>query len=158
MHNHDRTMRISQNSLRVRSQHPAMKDCVASFAHHNEAGLDGVSLVDDLLRRMTENNIRFEFNLFLLGAFAQRDETLLIALLPSSSTAWNSALSAGSGGRITAKRMFGFHISCHRQGNVQSVLRMWRRVECNKYPLNSNKRRASHGLHLSFFCGYWPLN
>jgi hypothetical protein len=38
------------------------------------------------------------------------------------------------------------------------VLRVWRRIECNKYPLNSNKNRASHMLHLPFFCGHRPLN
>jgi hypothetical protein len=52
----------------------------------------------------------------------------------------------------------GLHIPRHLQGNIQSVLRMWRRVECNQYPLNSNKSRASHSFHLSFFCGDWPLN
>src|ERR1035437_10126215 len=35
---------------------------------------------------------------------------------------------------------------------------MWRCVECNQYPLNSNKHWASHTLHLSFLCGYWPHN
>jgi hypothetical protein len=38
------------------------------------------------------------------------------------------------------------------------VLRMRRCVECNQHPLNSNKDRASHGRHLTFFCGNWPLN
>jgi len=59
-----------------------MKDRVAALAHHNETGLDSVCFVDDLFCRMTEDNIRFEFNLFLLGTLAERDETLLIALLP----------------------------------------------------------------------------
>jgi hypothetical protein len=36
------------------------------------------------------------------------------------------------------------------------VLRMWRRIECHQYSLNSYKNRASHDDHLTFFCGYWP--
>jgi len=45
-----------------------MQDGVAALAHHNETGLDCVRLMDDLFRRMTEDDIRFEFNLFLPGA------------------------------------------------------------------------------------------
>ena len=59
-----------------------MQDGVAALAHHNEAGLDGVRPVNDLLRRMAHDDIRFEFDSLLLGAFADRDETSLIALAP----------------------------------------------------------------------------
>jgi len=59
-----------------------MKDCVAALAHYDETGLDRVRLVNDLFCRMTEDNIRFEFNLFLLGALSERDETALKTFLP----------------------------------------------------------------------------
>jgi predicted HD phosphohydrolase len=35
MDDHHRAVRIPQNALRVRAQHPAMKDGVAALAHHN---------------------------------------------------------------------------------------------------------------------------
>ena len=63
MDDHHRAVRIPQHALGIRAQHPAMKDRVAALAHHNETGLDCVRFVDDLFRRMAEDNIRFEFNL-----------------------------------------------------------------------------------------------
>src|ERR1035438_577197 len=68
MHDHNRTMRILEHALGVRAQHPAMKNGVAALAHHNEAGLDGICPVDDLLRRMANDNLSFKFNLLLAGA------------------------------------------------------------------------------------------
>src|ERR1039458_4798597 len=82
MHDHHWTMGILENALRVRAQHPAMKDGVAALAHHNETGLDGVRPVKDLFRRMAHDDIGFEFNLLLPGALADRSETALIALTP----------------------------------------------------------------------------
>src|ERR1035438_5961150 len=82
MDDHYWTVRIPQNALGIRAQHPAMENCMAALAHHNEAGLDYVGFVDDLLRRMAQDNVSFDFNVALLGAFAQRDETFLVALLP----------------------------------------------------------------------------
>ena len=91
-----------------------MKNRVAAFAHDNKTGLDRVRLVDDLLRRMTEDNIRFEFNLFLLGAFAQRDESFLIALLPVFKHSVELR-ALGGFGRTDYRddEEFGFHIASH---------------------------------------------
>jgi len=55
---------------------------MAALAHDNETGLDRVRLVDDLFRRMAQDNVSFAFNVLLPGVFAQRDETFLVALLP----------------------------------------------------------------------------
>ena len=82
MDDHHRALRVPQNALRVRAQHPAMKDRMAALAHNNETGLDCVRLVDDLFRRMAQNDSRFELNFFLPGAFAERGEAALVALSP----------------------------------------------------------------------------
>src|ERR1035438_2331806 len=66
MHNHHRTMRILQNPLRIRPQHPAVKNRVAALAQDNEAGLDGVRAMKNLFRRMADDDIGFQFNLQLL--------------------------------------------------------------------------------------------
>jgi len=58
------------DALRVRAQHPAMEDRMAALSHDDEAGLNGVCPVNDLLRGMAEDDIHFEFNVLLLGAFA----------------------------------------------------------------------------------------
>ena len=55
---------------------------MAALAHDDETGLDSVRLVYDLFRRMAQDNVGLKFNVLLLGAFAQRDKTFLIALLP----------------------------------------------------------------------------
>jgi hypothetical protein len=159
MHNHHRTMRILENALRVRAQHPAMKNGVATFAQDNEAGLDGLRAVKYLFRRMAHNNICFEFDLFFLGAYADRNETELIALTRVFED--RVELRALGGFRRTnhsENDQLGFHISRHRQGDIQSVLRVWRRVECNQYPLKSNKNRASHGNDLYLSCSGRPLH
>jgi hypothetical protein len=38
------------------------------------------------------------------------------------------------------------------------VLGVWRRIECDQYPLNAYINRASHGLHLCLFRGHLPLD
>ena len=159
MDDHHRTVGITKNALRVRTQHPAMENCMAALAHDNETGLNNVRLVDDLFRRMAQDNIRFEFNVLFFGALAERDKAALKTLLPFFED--RMKLRALGGFRrpdYSDDEQLGPHIPCHRQGNIQCVLRMWRRVECNQYPLNSDKNRASHALHLPFFCGYWPHN
>jgi len=132
-----------------------MQEGVAAFAHDNDTCLDGFRPVDDLFRRMAHDDVRLEFNLFLTGALAQRRKTALIAL--TSVFENRVELRALGGFRRTDHgddEQLGFQIPCHIQGNIQSVLGMRRRVECNQYPLNSNKNRASHGLDLYLFCGH----
>ena len=132
---------------------------MAALAHHDKAGLDRVGLVDDLLRRMAQDNVGFKFYVLLLGAFTQRDKALLVALLPVFK--YSVELRAlGGFGRPDYRddEQLGLHVTGHRKCDIQRVLCMWRRVECNQYPLNSDKHRASHLLHLPFLCGYWPHN
>ena len=57
-----------------------MQDGVAALARHNQACLDGVGAVKNLFRRMTHHDIRFQIDPLLLGAFADGDETSLVAL------------------------------------------------------------------------------
>jgi len=130
---------------------------MAALAHHDEAGLDRVCLVNDLFRRMAQNNVGFEFNVFLLGAFAQRDKTFLVALLAVFKHRMKlRALSGFGRPNYRDDEELGSHIASHCKRNIECVLCMWRRVECDQYPLNSNKYRASHTDHLTFLCGYWP--
>ncbi len=87
---------------------------MAALAHDDEAGLDGVRLVDDLLRRMAQNNVGFEFNVLLLGAFAQRDETFLIALLPVFKHSVELRALGGFGRpNYRDDEELGFHIASH---------------------------------------------
>ena len=130
---------------------------MTALAHHDEAGLDSVRLMDDLLGRMAQYNVSFEFNIFLLGAFAQRYEAFLVALL----TVFKHCVkfrALGGFGRANYRddEELGPHILSHRKRNIECVLCMRRRVERNQYSLNSNKHRTSHTLRLSFLCGYWP--
>src|SRR5271157_1256797 len=159
MHDHDRTMRILENSLRVRAQHPAMKDGVAALAKSSDLGLDGVRPVKNLFRRVAHHNIGLKFNLLLPGALAERHETELIAF----ARIFKNGVELRALGRFrrtdySHNIQLGFHIPGHRKGNIQSVLGMRRRVECNQYSLKSNKNRASHGFDLYLFCGGAPLN
>ena len=159
MDDHHRALRVAQHALRVRAQHPSMKDRVATLAHDNETCLDRICPVDDLFRRMAQDDVCFEINVLLSGALAERGEAALIPLTP----VFKNRIELRAFGRFRRPdyredEQLGFHISCHRQGNIQCVLCMRRSIVCNKNPLNPNKYRASHGDHLTFFCGYWPLN
>jgi hypothetical protein len=132
---------------------------MTALAHDDETGLHGLGFVNDLFSGMAHDNFSFEVNVLLLGALAERDETALKALTPVFED--RVELRALGGLRRTDYRkdeQLGFQIASHRQGYIQCVLRMRRCVECNQHPLNSNKDRASHGRHLTFFCGNWPLN
>src|ERR1035438_8674149 len=82
MHDHHRAVCILQHALRVRAQHPAMQDGMAALAHHNKTGLNRVCPVKNLLRRMTHDDIRFQLDSLLLGAFADRHKTAFVALAP----------------------------------------------------------------------------
>ena len=91
-----------------------MKNCMAALTHDDEAGLDCVSLVDDLFRRMAQDDIRLQLDVFLRGSFAQRDETFLKAL----TTVFKNCIELGAlgGFRRTDDRdneQLGFHIPRH---------------------------------------------
>jgi len=51
---------------------------------------------------MAQDNVGLKFNVLLLGAFAQRDKTFLIALLPVFKHSVELRALGGLGGRITA--------------------------------------------------------
>jgi len=46
-----------------------MKNRVAALAHDDKTGLNNIRLMDDLLGRMAQDDIRFEFNFLLLRDF-----------------------------------------------------------------------------------------
>jgi len=136
-----------------------MKDGMAALAQDNETGLNGVCPMKDLFRRMAHDHIRFEFNPLFPGAFPDGNETALVALTPVIED--RMKLRALGGFRRTdhsQDEQLGFHIPRHRQGHIQSVLRMWRRVEGHQYPLKSNKNRDSHGLDLYLSCSGCTLH
>jgi len=96
-------MRVLENPLRIGAEHPTMKNGVAALAQDNETGLNGVCFVKNLFRRVANDDIRFEFDLSLLCAFADRNKTLLETLTPLIEDRIKLRALAGSGGRITAK-------------------------------------------------------
>ena len=120
---------------------------MAALAHDDETGLDSVRLVYDLFRRMAQDNLGFEFNLLLPGSFADGDEDTLKALAPIIEDRMElRALGRFRRTNHSQDEELGLHICCHRQSDIQGVLGMSGRVECNQYPLNSDKNRASHVL------------
>jgi len=139
MDNHYRQCALPEDALRVRAQHPAMKNRMAALAHDNETGLDSVRLMDNLFRGVAQDDIRFEFNILLPGTLMERDENALKALAPLIEDRMEFRALGGSGGRIIAMTNSWLSYPPPSKGQHQSVLRVWRRIECNKYPLNSNK-------------------
>ena len=113
----------------------------------------------NLFRRMTHHDIRFQIDSLLLGAFTDGDETALVALAPFV----ENGVKLRTLGNFrwpddSQDEELGFHVRSHRQRNIQSMLRVRRRVKCHQYPLKSNKYRASHGVSLYLFCGGLPLD
>jgi len=132
---------------------------VAALAQNNEAGLDGIRAMQYLFRRMAYDDIRFEFDTLFPGAFADGDKAGLESLSPSIEDRMELRALGGFGRPDHSQdEELGFHISRHRQGDIQGVLGVGRRIECNEYPLKSNKDRASHGGHLYLFRGGLPLD
>ena len=87
---------------------------MAALAHDDETGLDSVRLVYDLFRRMAQDNVGLKFNVLLLGAFAQRDKTFLIALLPVFKHSVELRALGGFGRpNYRDDEELGFHIASH---------------------------------------------
>ena len=106
--------------------------------------------MDDLLRRMAQDNFRFEVNAFPSGTLSDWDESAFVALTPIFEDRIELQIFGGfRWPDYYDNEQFCFHIRCHRKSNFQSVLRMRRCIECNQYPLKSDKNWASHGNNLS---------
>ena len=135
-----------------------MKNGVAALAHYDKTGLDRVRMMKNLLGWMANDDHRLYRNRFFFGAFANRPESLLVALAGFFKKSAKLRVFSGLGWLHNAEQNnSGLHSFSHRQRNVDGALCMRRCVIGHQDCLNSNKNGASHNDHLTFFSGYWRL-
>lgn len=126
MHDHHGAMRISKHALGVRSEHPTFNRRSSSFAHYDQAGLNLLGVMNDLVRWISNCESGLNFNLQLVRPFPDSSEFLRIMFLrffengvQLSAQGWLGRTNDGECGHL------GMGDLGQRERHIQRVLGLW---------------------------------